>query len=446
MTDSTLPSSTLTQARLRGPDAGPQKVGKYELRGEIGRGSCGVVYKGFDPFVQRDVAVKVARHDPSKIASSTSTEESRHSFFVEARAAGMLQHPHIVGLYDAGAEGDLSYIVMEYIDGDTLMPMCKKSGTRMPVEQVVEIAFKCAKALDFSHGKGVMHRDIKPSNIMLTKDGVPKIMDFSIAEINAQPGAMGGVVGSPSYMSPEQVRAESLTPASDLYGLGAVMYHLLTGEPPFNAQEIQKLFVLIKSQPPPPLAITHPELPPQLCEIVMRLLQKDPADRYPSGMELAIALTRLHEKLRSAEKLINRRENRDSLRRLSFFNPFSDEEIDEILGACVMATYQPGEIIIEEGAIDNAFYLLAKGTAEARKKGKVLHSFDKGDCFGEIAFLTAAKRTATVTATAQTLVLKANATLMDQLSQETQLRFYKVFAEALIYRLTLTSAKLSASA
>ena len=222
MTDSTLPSSTLTQARLRGPDAGPQKVGKYELRGEIGRGSCGVVYKGFDPFVQRDVAVKVARHDPSKIASSTSTEESRHSFFVEARAAGMLQHPHIVGLYDAGAEVDLSYIVMEYIDGDTLMPMCKKSGTRMPVEQVVEIAFKCAKALDFSHGKGVMHRDIKPSNIMLTKDGVPKIMDFSIAEINAQPGAMGGVVGSPSYMSPEQVRAESLTPASDLYGLGAV--------------------------------------------------------------------------------------------------------------------------------------------------------------------------------------------------------------------------------
>ena len=111
-----------------------------------------------------------------------------------------------------------------------------------------------------------------------------------------------------------------------------------------------------------------------------------------------------------------------------------------------MVTYQPGENIIEEGAIDNAFYLLAKGTAEARKKGKVLHSFDKGDCFGEIAFLTAAKRTATVTATAQTLVLKANATLMDQLSQETQLRFYKVFAEALIYRLTLTSAKLSAFA
>lgn len=433
----------MTQRGMRGPDAGPEKVGKYELRGEIGRGSCGVVYKGFDPFVQRDVAVKVAQHDPSKFAGATA-ESTRQSFFVEARAAGMLQHPHIVGLYDAGVEGDLSYIVMEYINGDTLLPMCKKNGPRLPVEKIVEIAFRCAKALDFSHGKGVLHRDIKPSNIMLTRDGVPKIMDFSIAEINAQSASTGGVVGSPTYMSPEQVRAEALTPASDLYGLGAVMFHLLTGEPPFSAQEIPKLFVLIKSQPPPPLQVTHPELPTQLCEIVMRLLAKDPADRYPTGMDLATALTRLHEKLRSAEKLISRRENRDSLRRLAFFNPFTDEEIDEIIGACVMVTFQPGDNIIEEGAIDNAFYLLAKGSAEVRKKGKVLHSFDKGDCFGEIAFLTAARRTASVVATAQTLVLKANATLMDQLSQETQLRFYKVFTEALIYRLTLTSAKLSA--
>lgn len=428
---------------MRGPDAAPDKVGKYQLRGEIGRGSCGVVYKGFDPFVQRDVAIKIAQQDPTKISAAAS-EAARNSFFVEARAAGMLQHPHIVGLYDAGAEGDVSYIVMEYIDGDTLLPMCKKNGVRLATEKIVEIAFKCAKALDFSHSKGVLHRDIKPSNIMVTHDGVPKIMDFSIAEINAQPGSLTGIVGSPSYMSPEQVRAESLTPASDLYGLGAVMFHLLTGEPPFSAQEVAKLFVLIKTQAPPPLHLIRPDLPLQLCEIVMRLLEKNPEDRYASGLELATALTRLHEKLRTAEKQISRRENRDSLRRLSFFNGFSDEDIDEIISACAMVTFQPGDSIIEEGAIDNAFFLLAKGSAEVRKKGKVLHVLDKGDAFGEIAFLTAAKRTASVIATSQALVLKASATLMDQLSQETQLRFYKVFSETLIYRLTLTSAKLSA--
>ena len=443
MTDSTLPSSTQTQRAPRNATSAPEKVGKYELRGEIGRGSCGIVYKGFDPFVQRDVAIKVAQQDPTKITGA-SAEQARTSFFVEARAAGMLQHPHIVGLYDAGAEGDLSYIVMEYIDGDTLMPLCRKKGPRAPVEQVIDIAFKCAKALDFSHSKGVMHRDIKPSNIMITQDGVPKIMDFSIAEINAQPGGLGGVVGSPAYMSPEQVRAEALTPAADLYGLGAVMFHLLTGEPPFNAQEIPKLFMLIKTQPAPPLAVIRPELPKQLCEIVERLLLKDPAERYQSGLELATALTRLYDKLRHAERQLGRREGRDSLRRLHFFNTFSDEEIDEIINASTMVTYQAGENIIEEGAIDNAFYLLALGTAEVRKKGKVLQILDKGDCFGEIGFLTSAKRTATVTSISQTLVLKSSATLMDTLSQDCQLRFYKVFTETLIYRLTVTSAKLSA--
>jgi len=436
-------ASTQTQVRAKLPGDSPEKIGKYELRGEIGRGSCGVVYKGFDPFVQRDVAIKVAKQDPTKMAGA-SEDQSRAAFFTEARAAGMLAHPHIVSLYDAGAEGGLSYIVMEYIDGDTLMPLCRRKGPRPPVEQVIEIAFKCAKALDYSHSKGVLHRDIKPSNIMITKDGVPKIMDFSIAEINAQPGGMTGIVGSPMYMSPEQVRAEQLGPQSDLYSLGAVIYHLLTGEAPLFAEDVKQLFMLIKTQPAPNLALARPDLPPQLCEIVGRLLMKEPMERYQSGMELATALTRLYDKLRLAGKQVQRRESSDSLRRLHFFNNFSDEEIDEIISASSMMTFQPGQAIIQEGAIENAFYILAKGSAEVRKGGKVLHVLDKGDCFGEIGFLTTAKRTATVTATTQVLVLKSNASLMDQLSQDCQLRFYKVFTETLIYRLTITSAKLSA--
>jgi serine/threonine-protein kinase len=443
VTKDTLVSQTQTQRHTRQAGGAPEKVGKYQVRGEVGRGSCGVVYKGFDPFVQRDVAIKVAEQDPKKF-SGASADQARQSFFTEARAAGMLQHPHIVSLYDAGVEGDLSYIVMEYINGDTLLPMCRKKGPRAPVDQVIDIAFKCARALDFSHSKGVLHRDIKPSNIMITKDGVPKIMDFSIAEINAQPAGLSGVVGSPMYMSPEQVRAETLGPPSDLYALGAVIFHLLTGEAPFFAEDVQKLFVLIKTQPAPGLHVVRPDLPIQLCEIVERLLLKDPAERYQTGQEVATALTRLYDKLRNAEKQITRRENRDSLRRLHFFNTFSDEEIDEIIKAGTMLTFQPGQTIIEEGATENAFYLLALGSAEVRKGGKPLHTLDKGDAFGEIGFLTAAKRTASVVATSQALVLKVNAFLMDQLSQDCQLRFYKVFTETLIYRLTVTSAKLSA--
>lgn len=436
-------SDTQTQTVARPAGSAPEKIGKYKVHGEIGRGSCGIVYKGFDPFVQRDVAIKVAEQDPSKFAHADAAQ-AQSSFFTEARAAGMLQHPHIVSTYDAGAEGNLYYIVMEYIDGDTLMPLCRRKGPRAPVEQVLDISFKCAKALDYSHIKGVLHRDIKPSNIMMTREGVPKIMDYSIAEIGAAPSGLTGVVGSPMYMAPEQVRAESLGPQTDLYALGAVMYHLLAGEPPFNAEEVQKLFVLIKSQPAPSLRLIRPELPVQLCEIVERLLSKDMADRYQTGNEVAVALTRLSDKLKNADKQISRRENRDSLQRLSFFNSFADEEIDEIIKAGTMMTYSAGQTVIEEDALENAFYLLVAGSAEVRKKGKVLHTLSKGDAVGEVGFLTAAKRTASVVANTSVLALKISATLMDQLSQDCQLKFYKVFTETLIYRLSMTSAKLSA--
>ncbi|MGQ0587572.1 MAG: protein kinase domain-containing protein [Gammaproteobacteria bacterium] len=437
-------TSTQTQQVARRPSDAPQKIGKYEIRGEIGRGSCGVVYKGFDPFVQRDVAIKVAQQDPTKMAGASS-DQSHAAFFVEARAAGMLQHPHIIATYDAGSENKLNYIVMEYIDGDTLMPLCRKKGPRAPVDQVLDIAFKCAKGLEYAHSKGVLHRDIKPSNIMMDKAGVPKIMDFSIAEINsAQKTSMTGIVGSPMYMAPEQIRNEELGPTTDLYAMGAVIYHLLAGEAPFYADDVRKLFVLIKSQPAPSLQLIRPELPPQICEIVERLLSKDPQDRYHTGGELAVALTRLSDKLKAADKQVSRRENRDSLRRLSFFNSFSDEEIEEIIKAGSMMTFQANQPIIEEDTTENAFYLLAMGAAEVRKKGKPLHTMGKGDVFGEMGFLTKAKRTASVVATSSALALKINSTLLDQLSTECQLKFYKVFTEILIYRLSVTSAKLSA--
>jgi len=426
------------------PDGVPEQIGKYEVRGEIGRGACGVVYKGFDPFVQRDVAIKVALHDADFKADTTTHERA---FFAEARAAGMLAHPHIVSLHDAGVEGDLSYLVMEYIDGETLQPLCRSKGPRAPLDQVIDIAFKCAKALDYAHSKGVLHRDIKPSNIMLTRDGVPKLMDFSIAEINSgetKDLEAQGIQGSPLYMAPEQIRRESLTNATDLYALGAVMYQLLTGLPPFPIQEIPKLFTAIKTQPAPRVRESRPEVPEGVSEVVSRLLLKTPGERFQSGGELAVTLTRLFDQLRQQGLVISRRESRDSLRRLHFFDGFSDEEIDEILNASTMATYQAGETIITEGDIDDSFYILALGSAEVRKGGKAIYRLEKGDCVGEIGFLSATKRTATVIALNKVLALKINATLMERVSRDCQLRFYKVFTQTLIYRLSVTSARLSA--
>ncbi len=428
--------------RQRLPDTEPERIGKYEIRGEIGRGACGVVYKGFDPFVQRDVALKLALQD----AAARNDLGHERAFFTEARAAGMLQHPNIVSLYDAGVEGDLSYIVMELIDGQTRQPLCRPGGTRMPLEQVIDVGRRCALALDYAHGKNVLHRDIKPSNIMLTRDGTPKLMDFSIAEIRSgtDDGTACSVIGSPLYMSPEQISRAPLGPASDLYALGTVLFQLLTGLPPFANADIPLLFRAIRNQPAPRVTELRPDVPQPLSEIVDRLLRKEPTQRHASGAELAAALARLSDRLRDAGQLAGRRESRDSLRRLHFFNGFPDAEIDEILNASAMRTYAAGETLMREGEIDHACYILALGSADVIKGGKAITRLERGDCVGEIGFLSASKRTATVVAASQVLALKINATLLDQVSRDCQLRFYKVFTETLIYRLSLTSAKLSA--
>jgi serine/threonine-protein kinase len=444
MVEQTLPEPGA--ARGEAP-ALPGKIGKYDIQGLIGTGSCGTVYRGFDPFVRRDVAIKTMRgFTPDQ---SDDEESVRRAFFTEARAAGMLSHPHIVSLYDAGSEGGMNYLVMEYVDGDTLLPACQKNGARLPVEQVVDIVFKCAKALDYSHSKGVLHRDIKPSNIMLTRDGVPKVMDFSVAEVrDPQAGAeqkKRHAVGSPLYMSPEQVQRAKLEPASDLYSLGVVMYQLLTGETPYTGADLLQLFAAIRFAPLPPLESKRPELPRELHALIARLLAKKAEQRYQSGHELAADLLRIFERLKQADANLSRRENRDSLRSLRFFDAFSDEEINEILNASQLLSYTPGTEIVREGELDSAFYLIARGSAEVRKGSTLIDTLTKGDCFGEIGFLTSTRRTATVTAAGPVLALRVSSTLLDQVSNECQLRFYKIFTQTLIYRLSLTNAKLNAA-
>jgi serine/threonine-protein kinase len=426
-----------------GPKA-PTRIGKYRIRGLLGQGTSGVVYKGYDPFVQRDVAVKISRI-LTKLPDEKG-ENFERAFFDEARAAGLLSHPHIVSLYDAGVEGDLNYIVMEYVDGETLLPWCHKNGSRMPLDGVIDIGIKCARALDYSHSRGVLHRDIKPSNVMLTRDGVPKVMDFSVALVrSADLGATGEfAVGSPLYMSPEQVARQPLNPPSDLYSLGVVLYQLLTGEPPFTGPDLPGLFIGIRNLPPPPLAERRPDLPAEFAAAVMGLLAKRPEDRPQSGRELASELLRVMERMKQADANFARRESGDSLRSLRFFDTFDDAEIDEILSASQLLSFAPGAEIVREGETDSAFYLIVRGSADVRKGRTTINTLTKGDCFGEISFLSAARRTATVTATGTSLLLKVNSTLLEQVTPECQLRFYKTFVQTLSYRLSMTNARLNA--
>jgi len=421
-------------------DQAGTKLGKYELRGELGRGTDGVVHRGHDPFVDRDVAIKLF-HPPPPAWEEQRPKDHQGAFFAEARAAGKLQHPYVVMLYDAGVADGRNFLVMEYVEGETLKKYCEHSAARLPPQRIAKIMLKCCLALEYTHGRGVLHRDIKPGNIMLKRDGAPKLMDFSIAALRHRlESTQKVIVGSPRYMSPEQVRGKKLEPSSDLYSLGMVMYHLLAGETPFQPRTTAELFDQIKNRPAPDIREARPDVPEKLANVVARLLRKDPKERHQSGKELAHDLAPL-----CGAKAEGRRRaldlNHDSLKKLEFFKAFKSRELGELLDASMTVMFQPGDVVINEGETDNALYILVMGVAEVRKDGHLIAVLEKGDCFGEIGFLYAVKRTATVIAQTHVLLLKVNAALLEQMSEECQLRYYKIFSENLIVRLSHTTEK-----
>ena len=263
---------------IQRPSDVPEKIGKYVIINKIGKGSTGTVYLSHDPYYRRDVAIKV--YNLEEDTDAERAKVSRKMFFNEAHMVGMLQHPNIMPIYDAGEEDGSYYVVTEHIQGArTLAAYCRPDNL-LRVDDVVEIIYKCAKALHYAHGRGVIHRDIKPSNVMLTIDNDVRIIDFGIAIVSdSDVSRIEGIAGSPSYMSPEQVQSEDLTPRSDLYSLGAVMYELLTGFRPFRADNLSKLLHQIVYATPPPIHTYRDDLPEELEHVVMTTMQKDPGKR-----------------------------------------------------------------------------------------------------------------------------------------------------------------------
>ncbi|MGB1885256.1 MAG: serine/threonine protein kinase [Gammaproteobacteria bacterium] len=253
----------------------PEKLGKYEIEKEVGRGSMGVVYKAYDPYIDRAVAVKVALAESLK--KKDSGERFRKMFFNEAHTAGMLRHPNILDIFDAGVDGDMCYIVMELVaNGGTLRPYCRPERL-LPVNQVAEIIFKCAKALDYAHRQGVIHRDIKPSNILLDDDMDVKIADFSIA--HAARADMSdtmpmGFVGSPRYMSPDQVHEDEITNQTDLFSLDIVAYELLTEHHPFGGETFSSLVHKIVNEDPTLMTEFRLDAPEIVETIIRRLWRR----------------------------------------------------------------------------------------------------------------------------------------------------------------------------
>ena len=412
----------------------PEKIGKYLIINEVGKGSTGRVFLSHDPYYGRDVAIKVYNLESDQ--DKDRSRVTRKMFFNEAQMVGKLQHPNILPIYDAGEENGKYYVVTEHVHGArTLAAYCKPDNL-LRIDDVVEIIFKCAKALNYAHSRGVIHRDIKPSNIMLTLDNDVRIIDFGIALVtDSDVSRIEGIAGSPSYMSPEQVQSAEITHRSDLYSLGAVMYEMLNGFRPFRANNLSKLLHQIVYATPQPIHTLREAIPEELESVCAIALQKDPDKRYDNGLDLAGELTRVHQKLRSRSDRIDQQEQFDLLRRLRFFHDFSHEEIWEVLRASDWHEYDPDQEIVKQGEMDDRFYIIVTGMVTVQTNGRVIGQLGEGDCFGETSYVHGAKRTATIEANTQVTLLRVSSTLLEQVSSSCQLRFNKMFLRSLIQRL-----------
>jgi serine/threonine protein kinase len=423
----------------------PSKIGKFRIIGEIGKGSMGTVYQAFDPYMQRKVAIKVT--DPKSLSDEKIRRRLVELFFTEAQIYGMLEHRNILPVYDAGQDGDLYYLVMEYIeDSRTLYPYSRPDSL-LPVPKVVEILYQCCKGLQYAHSRNVIHLDIKPGNIMLTPDDTVRVADFGLSKI-LHPDTdylhLEHILGTPTHIAPERLRREPVNHQADIYSLGVVMFGLLTGRRPFLSKDLHDLLSQITMNEAPALRQYRPDLPDILEPIVKKALAKDIKDRYQNASDMAADLNAIHKKLVHAVVTtdVGMREKLERLKKLRFFSDFFEIELSEVINASEWLDYAAGQVIISEGDLDDSFYVVVDGEVSVMVEGKFITALRAGDCFGEMAYISKRPRTARIVGRGDVTVLKISNEMLESLSVYCQLKFTKVFLNTLIARLSGINRKL----
>lgn len=268
-----------------------EKIGKYEIIDLLGKGAMGIVYKALDPDIDREVAIKTIRFD--LISDDEEKNELMLRFIREARAAGKLVHPNIITIHDVGKEKDMTYIVMQCIEGPSLQNWIT-SKKKFSAPDIIKLMLQLCDGLNFAHQNGIVHRDIKPANILLDNSGKPHICDFGVAHVEMSTITQtGATIGTPSYMSPEQVMGKKIDKRSDVFSLGAILYELLTGRRPFEGESITTVIYKILNEEAVPLTQVRKELPLEFEQIMKKALAKDPDDRYGSCAEMAADLKKI---------------------------------------------------------------------------------------------------------------------------------------------------------
>ena len=416
------------------------QVGKYDIQKLLGKGATGTVYLARDTFTGKEVALKTI--EPELFRDPEFGTMHRSQLLNEAALAGKLRHPHIVAILDAVVGEDSGHIAMELVTGGDLSQFVKPDKL-LPVADVLQIGFKCCGALDYAAKEGIVHRDIKPANIMVASDTDVKIADFGAAILKKSQIVQTSALGSPYYMSPEQLRSRELSFHSDMYSLGVVLYELLTGRKPFLAENLEALIDKIVKLPPLAPSEVRPELPKTLDAVILRALAKLPAQRYATWHDFALELSKLGQTVQPAG-IIPDSEKYVVLKNVPMLATLTDAEIWELARAGKWSRRDKSRTIVREKERGTSFFFLARGEAKVTRGGRLLNMVGASEFFGEMAYIAGGEaRHATVESHTDVLLAEFQPEALQKMSLGAQLQLMRALVRNVTERLALANTRIA---
>lgn len=417
-----------------------ERIGKFELRNLLGEGASGKVYLAFDTFSEQEVALKVL--DPGMFSGEGDEKTRLHQFVNEASLAGKLSHPHIATILEASVNDESGYIAIEYVPGGDLTQYTA-ADKLLPAADAIEIAFKCCGALDYAFKQGIVHRDLKPANIMVVSGTDIKVVDFGAAFLHKAQATQIADIGSPLYMSPEQIRGKELGYQSDMFALGVVLYELFTGRWPFVATNLHDLFKAVMTDEPAAPSSLRAVLDKDIDHILLKMLAKEPADRYASWADLALELADIghlsiyKQKIPDSEKFL-------TMRRIPVLKSLSDAEIWEMVHAGRWSRIPPRKTIIREDEPGSTLCFLASGEVKVTKQDKLLDMLRSGEYFGEMGYVKKGEmpRHATVESSTDVLLAEFEPAALEKVSTGCRLQLTFALLHAMVDRLAFADSRL----
>lgn len=407
---------------------------RFDLKRELGRGGMGEVHLAYDQFLQRDVAIKLARL--AMLEDQEDGHRHRRMWLNETRLAGKLHHPHVVELYESGVTDEFGYLVMEYLPGGTLKEFTAP-GKLLAAEAVIEIVYKVCNALDYANTFGLLHRDIKPANILLADAHTPKVSDFGTCYFADAEETQVLDVGTLPFIPPEHFEGAVPTIQSDIYAVGVMTYQLLTGAYPFQATSYESMIQEKLKGEFAPIEMRRRDIPQELRFAVHRALQKGRDLRYSAWSGFCEALERALPQLDRPHEVLFESARFATLKDLPFFAGFSDTELWETIRLSNWIDKASADVICEEGSAGRCIYVIASGEAVVTRAGVTLNRLGTGECFGEVAFLDDESHTRTATVGAETalVLIEIEADALRQASTGLQAAFGRAFMRLMVARL-----------